>query len=218
MGSEPSFLPNTELCIRAFSFQKYIERDDRGKGYSSPVVGIVARLSEEKRHVDLINAMKVMVNSFPTAKLMIVGDGPLASELRCQVAELDLDNHVVFSGYKVNVFEELNKMDIFVLASRSEGFPISIFEAMASGLPVVATKVGGIPEVVIDGQTGILVSPFKPGEIVSALTYLFEHSAEADHMGVKGRKRVMDLFGHDRFVKRHEELYWELFLNKKHSA
>jgi len=177
-------------------------------------IGIVARLSEEKRHVDLIDAMPEILKKFPKLKLLIVGAGPLEYQIKKNVKQLNLIDSINFTGHKKNVFEELNKMNLFVLPSRSEGLGIAIIEAMVMGLPVVATHVGGIPEVVIDGETGILVPQKKPSFLADAIINLLSNPTKAKKMGERGKKRAFKIFHPKEFAKKHEELYKELFRKK----
>ena len=150
------------------------------------VIGTVGRLSEEKRHVDLINAFRLVCETYPKSRLLIVGEGYMRETLERHTAELRLSDKVTFAGFDKNVFKHLKKMDVFALPSRTEGFGIAILEAMAAGLPVVATRVGGIPEIVVDNETGLLVEPNNYRELSAAiLKLLSDRSGAADN----GRKR-----------------------------
>jgi glycosyltransferase involved in cell wall biosynthesis len=193
----------------AFSQQKLIESTGK-KSDNCHVVGIIARLSEEKRHIDLLHAMKAIIKVVPDARLRIVGEGPLAQELRTKAAELGVRDSVDFTGYSPNSFNELKKIAVFVLPSRSEGFGICILEAMASGIPVVATGVGGIPEQILDGETGILISPYQPEQIAKAVISLLQNPQMAREMGKRAKARAEARFNYVRFVRSHEDLYREL--------
>ena len=197
------------IIYPAFNYEKLLESTGQ-KPNDFPVLGTIARLSEEKRHIDLLRAMQLIIEKVPAAKLRIVGEGPMDRELRAKAAELGILDHIEFTGYAANSFNELKKIDIFVLPSRSEGFGISILEAMAAGLPVVATDVGGIPEQILDGETGILIAPYQPEMIAKAVIYLLENRQIARKMGEKARTRAVEYFNYSRFVKSHEELYHEL--------
>jgi glycosyltransferase involved in cell wall biosynthesis len=173
-------------------------------------IGIAARLSEEKRHADLLEAMKLVLEREPGAQLLVVGDGPLGPLLKEHARKLGIAESVTFAGYRKDVFDELARMDVFALPSRSEGLPISIVEAMAAGLPVVATTVGGIPEVVHEGTTGYLVPPFRPDLLAEALLKLFSDPLQARAMGSRGRELVAGQFTWRNFVEAHERMYREL--------
>ena len=149
-----------EVIYPPFNLEKYDEAVRKPRAVTSSLgkrVGFVGRLSEEKSVNTLIDAMSVIVKKMPDADLTIVGTGPLENNLKEHCSRLGIDHRVDFAGYRSNSFDALKEMDIFVLPSRTEGCPIVILEAMAMGLPVVATNVGGNPELVTDNETGILV-------------------------------------------------------------
>ena len=171
------------------------------------MIGIVARLSEEKRHEDLLFAMPSILEQFPRLQLRIVGSGPLEAALQDLTSRLNITRAVKFAGHSEKVFEELQRMDLFVLPSRSEGVPISIIEAMVMGLPVVATRVGGIPEAVIEGTTGILVTPRQPAQLAVAIIDLLADPAKRNAMGKAGRERALTEFHPEQFTRKHEQLY-----------
>ena len=125
----------------------------------SPVVGIVAALRPEKNHELFLQAAKLIHNALPTTKFLIVGDGPRRTALESLAAELDLEDAIRFAGIRHNVSEVLSLIDVFMLTSHMEANPASILEAMACEKPVVATRVGSVPETVLDGRTGYLVPP-----------------------------------------------------------
>ena len=179
------------------------------------VVGTVGRLSEEKRHIDLIRAFVMISNVFPKAKLVIVGNGPLKNYLEKQAKQLALEHKIIFAGFQENVFDWLMEMDIFILCSRSEGLGIAIMEAMAAGLPVVATKVGGIPEIVINNETGVLVEPEKPSELAETVIKLLTNPEKMRKMGENGRARVLTNFLPEHFVVQHDSIYKTLLSTKE---
>lgn len=180
------------------------------------VIGIVGRLSEEKRHVDLIDAFKEISPLYPHARLLIVGDGYLRGKLERYADELAIRNKINFTGFVDTIAEYLEQMDIFVLPSRTEGSPISIMEAMVSGLPVISTKAGGIPEIVVDNETGLLVQPGQPQEIAKAIIRLLSHPDQMRTMGNKGRERIMTHFHPRHFISKHENIYSNLVAAKCH--
>ena len=120
-------------------------------------------------------------------KLLIIGTGPEEKDLKQYVYKNDLSGYVTFTGHKINVFEELSKMDLFILPSKSEGLGIAITEAMAAGLPVIASNVGGIPEVVIDSVTGFLIPEKDPALLAGAVINLMSNLERGRTMGEKGR-------------------------------
>jgi glycosyltransferase involved in cell wall biosynthesis len=121
---------------------------------------------------------------------------------------------VVFAGHRTDVPEILQALDIFVLPSNWEGLPNAVLEAMAAGLPVVATRVGGVPEVVVEGQTGILVPPRDPNALADALLTLLRDPNLRRRMGQAGRQRVQEYFSVDQMVSKTETLYEQLLSEK----
>lgn len=177
-------------------------------------IGFIGRLSDEKSIDKLLEAMKIVIAAYPQARLCIVGTGPLEDQLKEQCNALGLSKVVEFSGYKANVFEALKCFDFFVLSSRTEGCPIVILEAMAAGLAVVSTDVGGNPELVEDGKTGILVRPNSPQAMASALLTLLNDESKAQKMGAAGQKRAFTVFHPSKFTSSLQELYLELYHKK----
>jgi glycosyltransferase involved in cell wall biosynthesis len=180
-----------------------------------PTIGVVARLHCEKGHRYLIDAMPQILDSFPSTKLVLVGTGPSEQELRNYVSSMKLNGSVRFTGHMDNPYEELLGMDVFVLPSYSEGLPVCILEAMAAGLPVVASRVGGIPEEVNDGQTGILIPPKDPTALAKAIVRLLSNRTLASTMGREGQKRIIARFHPHRFVQIHQTMYESLLTRKQ---
>lgn len=171
------------------------------------IIGIVGRLSEEKRHIDLLKAFADVSLKFPAVTLQIVGDGYLRQDLERTAGELGISKIVTFTGFQENVYEYLEKMDLFVLPSRTEGSPLSILEAMAAGLPVISTNIGGIPEIVINNSTGLLVALENTDELSGAIVRLLSNPSAMKKMGENGRKRVMAHFHPGKFIEQHENIY-----------
>lgn len=177
-------------------------------------IGFVGRLSEEKGISSLIHSMGIIRRKIPSARLVIVGTGPIEDDLKELTNRLELNSHVDFVGYKDNVFEILKQLDVFVLPSRTEGCPIVILEAMAMGLPVVATRVGGNPELVRDGETGYLVPFNDENALARAVLALLADRERAQFMGEKGKAAAFTEFHPSQFVRLHEELYYRLYHEK----
>lgn len=176
---------------------------------SLPIIGIVARVQPVKGHEVLLEAFKEVRATLPEARLLVVGGGASSYERRlrelCQ--RLGIASSVVWLGVRSDVPDLLAAMDVVALPSRSEGFGLAILEAMAMGKPVVATRVGGIPECVDEGRTGILVSAGNAGELARALTTVLSDPALARSMGAAGRARVEQEFSLARMVDRTCEVY-----------
>jgi len=178
------------------------------------VIGCVGRLSEEKRHRDLVEAAAALVRDGNDLRLDLVGDGETRPPVEAQVRELGVEGRIRFLGMRSDVPELLRGFDIFVLPSRFEGLPLTILEAMASGLPVVATRVGGVPELVEDGVNGFLVEPQSPAELAAAIRRLVEDADLRRRMGQAGRKIAVERFDLRVAARAHEELYRRLLARK----
>jgi len=171
------------------------------------IVIIVASLTIHKGHRYLLSAMKDVVEVIPEACLWVVGEGPLKSELEEEVRNLGINNNVAFLGKRNDVPKLLAQSDCFVLSSIREGVPLSILEAMASGLPVVATRVGGIEEMVIDHENGILCQDQNPEELVKGIKYVLEDSKRAKSLGLNGRRIFEEKFSQKIMLEKLDELY-----------
>jgi len=178
------------------------------------VIGVVARLVTYKGHADLIAALPWILQTVPTTRLVFIGDGPAASDLRRQVHEVGLAEHVHFLGARRDIPRLLRAFDVFVLPSHQEGLGLAIIEAMAAGLPVVATRVGGIPEVVVEGETGLLVEPGNPPELAEVIVHLLTNPYTRRQMGIKGRQRVEAYFTSQRTAANLTALYCRLLQAK----
>ena len=161
-----------------------------GFAENDPVVGIVAVLRPEKDHVSLLRAARTVVDELPRARFLIIGDGPTRPQLEALCTELQLTPNVHFAGSRDDVARLLPAIDVFVLTSTSECFPISVLEAMACARPAVCSAVGGIPEVIKDGETGYLVPPKDPPQLAARLVRLLQDPLTARRMGRAARARV----------------------------
>src|SRR5262249_50140252 len=130
----------------------------------------------------------------PESRVLLVGDGPLRADLEALAATLGVGDRVTFAGYRDRPERFLRLMDVFALTSRSEGMPLAILEAWAAGLPVVASRVGGIPEVVADGRTGLLFPAGDDAGLATHLDRLLTDSVAARALGEAGRAEVREKF------------------------
>jgi len=185
----------------------------RGPCPGGPAV-VVARLAEVKNIDALIRAIPLVVESVPRFTLRIVGDGPCRAALEALTTVLGLQAHVTFTGEADNVPQQLGQGSMFVLPSLSEGVSLSLLEAMATGLPVVATSVGGNVEVVIDGETGFLVPVEEPEQLAQAIIRLALAPGLAHRMGTAGRRRVETTFDVRSMVRAYEGLYQDSLSRK----
>ena len=178
------------------------------------LVGIVAHLADHKGHQYLIQATKILKQQAPKIKTIIVGEGPLSMELDRQAKELDVEDIIFFLGFRKDIPKILSSLDLFVLSSHLEGMGSSILDAMASRLPVVATKVGGIPEVVIHGETGLLVPPRNPSALARAILMLYSNKTLASRLGQKGYELVHRKFSAEAMADKVVRLYEKVGLRK----
>jgi glycosyltransferase involved in cell wall biosynthesis len=174
----------------------------------------VARLNVIKDQGTLLHAVRLVVDKVPDFRLDIAGEGEERQALECLRDKLDLAEHVRFLGERSDVSSLLAQSGLFLLSSIGEGLSLTLLEAMASGLPVVATHVGGNPEVVVDGHTGLLVPARSPVELAGAILSLISEPERARRMGTNGRRRVEAEFDMKRVASRYEELYRTLLQAK----
>ncbi|GAA5076054.1 glycosyltransferase [Lysobacter panacisoli] len=174
------------------------------------VFGCVARMQPVKRHVDLLDAFVDVHRSIPNARLLLIGDGPLLPEVQSKIATLGLQDSVKLLSFRDDVDELLAAMDVLVLPSSSEGMSNAILEAMACGLPVVATAVGGNLHLVQHEITGLLVPPHDPISLAAALHGLAESAHVRRRMGLAARARIEREFSLDSMVLAFDQLYRRL--------
>jgi sugar transferase (PEP-CTERM/EpsH1 system associated) len=191
---------------------------DSGRAAGPLTIGTVGRLDPVKNQVKLLEAFAALLGRDSSRaammRLLIVGDGPLREQLQQRAADLGLGVHVQFTGARDDTPDQLRSMDVFVLPSVNEGISNTILEAMATGLPVVAGRVGGNPELVQDGVTGRLYDPARQGALEQALEpYIDDRELRRSH-GAAGRARVLEEFGLDTMIQRYLDLYDEL-LNRR---
>ena len=175
----------------------------------------ISRLQERyKGHDVFLNAWQVVVQRFPDAVALLIGEGQARAELEQRVAELGLGQAVRLLGSRDDARALLGLVDLVVHPSQQEGFSNAILEAMAAGKPVVATDVGGNPEAVVDGVTGLLVPPGDPGGLATAIIRLLGDPASREAFGKAGRARAAELFTLDGMIRKYEGLYERLIKSK----
>lgn len=184
-----------------------IENEDR-------ILMTVGRLHEQKGHCYLIQAVSKVRKEFPKVKLLVAGEGEEENNLKKLVKSLDLTNEVIFAGLSSDIEGILPMAELFILPSLWEGLPNALLEAMAAGKPVVATNVGGIPEIVVHGETGILIPPRDPDALAIAIIDLLQNRLKAKDMGEAGRIRAGKRFSIYKMIEKTENLYQE-FLKEK---
>ena len=174
-----------------FSPEQIIENGENQK-QKEVLISCVARFSGQKNHKLLIEAFKDAQNKYSNIKLVLIGDGPLRRDIEEQIESYDLKDKIILTGDSSNVLNWLRKSDVFVLSSDYEGLPISMLEAMSVGVPVIATGVGGVTDVVVNGKEGIIVPPKKSKDLSDAIVTLSSNSEMRSIMGQKARERAME--------------------------
>ena len=179
----------------------------------APVLAVLSRLTQSKGFEDFLQAAALVAARFPEARFMIVGDRSIVryrAELQSLADRLGIGDRLVFTGYRMDVPEVLSEVTVSVLPSLSEGLSNAVLESMAAGRPVVATRVGGTPEVVEDGVTGLLVPPRDPESLARAIGLLLENRELAVRFGRAGRERIEAQFTLQRMVDETQRLYERL--------
>lgn len=190
-----------------------------GISKSAPVVGIVAALRSEKNHLLFVDAARKIANGMPDTQFVIVGDGPCRSEIEQHIAELGMTHRFHLLGTRHDTPRILAGLDVFVLSSHNEAFPVSILEALSCEVPVVATRVGSVTEAVIEGQTGFAVLPSDADGLACKVTTLLEDPALAMQLGKQGRQQVVERFSLANMVAGYEQLLMNIYAKKtKHQS
>ena len=169
-----------------------------------PIVGTVGRLSTQKSPIDFVEAAKIVLRQHPDAQFLIVGDGPL--EVETQKA-IGTESRIRMIGFQENIPEILSLLDIFALSSLWEGLGRALTEAMIMSRPVAVTSVGGVPELVIHKETGLLSAPGDPAELADNIVWLLDHPQEAQMMGKRARQKVFSDFSAEKMVEEIASLY-----------
>jgi len=180
----------------------------KGKA-SEPTVLSVGRLVKEKDPLNLIEGFGIAAEKAPNALFRIIGNGPLKAEVEARIKALSLGSRVELLPGTSNIAPHLAEAWVFTLASTMEASPNVILEAMSMGLPVVATRVGGIPELVQDGKTGILVKPGDPEDLAAALVTVLTDESRRQAMGLMARQIVLENHALERMVRRTEQVIME---------
>jgi glycosyltransferase involved in cell wall biosynthesis len=184
----------------------------------APVIGTVGRLAEIKRQGLLLRACARLQGSFPELRVLLVGDGPERERLEKEATRLGIEDRVHFAGYQPNPERFLQAMNLFVLTSRSEGLPVSLLEAWATGLPVVSSAVGGIPKLVADGKTGLLFPSGDLEALVNSIQTVLANSELAANLGHAGRAAVVEHYSLERMAAQYEQLYRTLLAADRERA
>jgi N-acetyl-alpha-D-glucosaminyl L-malate synthase BshA len=200
---EVSIIPNF-VDAEAYSPAPCEELEGNGRDV---VVTHVSNFRPVKRIQDLVYAMSIVAKEAPGVRLMLVGDGPERHGIERLIDRLDLRGNVLLTGYRSDVPNLLRCSDIVVLCSETESAPLTLLEGMSCGLPVIATSVGGIPEIVDDGVNGFLVPPKHPEAIAEKILELNANGELRTRLGEAARRTVLERYTADKVVRQYEETY-----------
>jgi len=179
---------------------------------STPLIGWVGRFVNVKGCFDFLEACKLVVKEFPDARFLMAGDGYLKNEIEGRIRENLMEDKIFLLGYREDVPAIMRGIDLFVLTSHNEGLGMVLIEAMASGRPIVATDVGGVSDVVLDGVTGILVPSEEPDKIAAGIKKVLSSPELSERFGAAAKERAQ-LFDIENTVKETINLYKEISKN-----
>jgi glycosyltransferase involved in cell wall biosynthesis len=199
-------------AVRAHASGRDAMRADLGVRRDELLAVTVANLRANKGYETLLAAARLVIDASPSVQFVAAGQGPLEARLRASVRDLGLDERFRLLGYVPDAARLVAAADVFVLASNHEGLPLAVMEALALGVPVVATNVGGIPDLVADGVSGMLVPPGDPGALAAAVLQLTDDQARARlARGARARGGTLDAAA---AVRQLDELYQQLAMNR----
>lgn len=214
IGIDPDRVTTVHNGLALGPFLAGGDRDAARRRYGVPegarAFGLAARFAPQKALDVLVAASVPVLERDPDAWLVLAGSGPLLESVKTQARASSVRDRILFPGYEADVPGLLASLDVYVTSSITEGLSLALIEAMAAGLPVVATRVGGNPEIVEDGVTGLIVQAGKPGPLTDALTRLLFDAALRRAMGAAGRARVLAEFDEGRMLDRIASVYREV--------
>jgi glycosyltransferase involved in cell wall biosynthesis len=184
-----------------------IVRQELGLPGNARLMTMVGTLKHQKGHKVLLEALGPVIRDHPDLHVLLVGDGELRDEIAGKIRECELTEHVHLLGNREDVPHLLAGSDYFILPSLWEGLPMALIEAMAAGLPVIATRVSGTQQVMVPGETGILVEPGDPGQLQSAIRHFLANGERARAMGIAGRKRIEASYSAQKQAQEHVDLF-----------
>jgi glycosyltransferase involved in cell wall biosynthesis len=179
------------------------------RGPRGVMVGVVGRLVPEKGVDVFLQAASLVLTVVPHARFLVVGDGPMGEDLQRRAAALGIADSVTFTGFRADAPQLIAGLQLLAVPSRSDGSPLVVCEAMAAGIPVVASRVGGLPDLVADGRTGLLVRPGEAEDLARAMVSLLLDPTAAEELGTRGRELAATRT-HSRLVGRMEIIYRSL--------
>ncbi len=199
------------IDIQRFERDRATNREWLVKEFSLPedafVFGIVAQLRPRKHHALLFRSLQTALRTEPSIYLLVIGDGPEYDRLKRLQEKLGLESHVTMAGYRAEIPEILAGLDAFVLPTSLEGSPVSVMEAMVSGLPVIVANAGGVVELIEDGKTGLLVEPQDENELTQAMLRLAHDPQLRRRIGENAKERIRSEYSFEEMARRIEAVY-----------
>ena len=190
-------------------------RKELGLSSDTPLIGNISALRPQKDHGTLIKAMALVTKQIQNAVLVIAGEGESETELRGMVKKLELEDNVIFLGYRSDISAILPQLNLFVLPSLYEGLPLCVLEAMEAGRPIVATDVEGTNELIRHKLTGMLTPAKDPETMAEAITTILSDPGLAEKMGTAARELVENEYNMDIMIQRYEEYYQQIMRRQK---
>jgi glycosyltransferase involved in cell wall biosynthesis len=195
------------------SAQRHV-REELGISPDLFLFGFLARMTIQKDPLCMIRAFKQVADKHPDTHLLMVGDGELRTDAENLSASLELTDRVTFAGFRQDVPDVLQALDVYCLPSLWEGLPIGLLEAMSMQKPVIASRVDGSSEPIQPGQTGMLVPPMQPDKLAEAMIYLYTHEKERNSMAHGARGVVQQNYSLGRMAKNIEDTYYQVLRNQ----
>ncbi|MHB8171380.1 MAG: glycosyltransferase family 4 protein [Thermincolia bacterium] len=217
-GINPDKIVTIYNGIDTRPFEKAVNKDrlrQKLKLESGPVIGTVARLAPQKGVGYLVEAAAKVVMEYPEAQFLVAGDGPLLPELKQQAVNLGIEKNIRFLGHWEDIAHLFAVLDVFVLPSVTEGLGLTVLEALAAERPVIATNVGGLPEIVHLGQTGLLAKVRDPVDLAKQILYMLNNPGEAERMALTGKVMVKEKFALETMIKATTKVYLNCMSNSR---
>lgn len=200
--------------VKDYNCQISEDRDCLRKYYNLAdddiLIGYVGRLSKEKGLNNLLKAFAMLASENHSIKLVLVGEGPEKGELANFVSSAQLEHRVFFAGFQERTDRWYRALDLFVLPSLTEGTPMVLLEAMSHGIPCIASKVGGVPQVIDSGVDGILVAPGNPDEILNAMQSILVDQEKRNMISLKAKQKILSKYDFNKWMKSYVHEYMEL--------
>lgn len=213
-------ISNDKICVieNGVDVQRFDDQEAAGMAFrrelqidsGAPLVGIIGRLQPQKDHDNFFKAAVQIKNKLPRSRFLVIGDGPLRDELVSKARDLGLEPAILFCGIRQDIPAVLASLNVLVISSKWEGLPVTLLEGMAARCPIVSTSVGGIPNVVTDGVSALLVSPEDPSALANACLKILTNPTFSQLLADAGYLRVKKQYSLDAMIVRILEFYQEL--------